>query len=115
MNIYGPREIRRRPIVDPKWIREPSGWLGEKNQITGAGMIEGDFGAFITRKNTAHTRGRREKISHPCNIGPIGDVDVCQLMVANGKAAARQRIELFAARSGPCEQQPRALPPGRGK
>jgi hypothetical protein len=88
------------PVVKPEGVSEPGVRLGQKNNLTAAGMIEVDVGPFFLAKHLLHTGEGSQQIPHPGNVLGFAYIDMGQLMIHYGKGSGSVEIELFAKGTG---------------
>ena len=107
MDVDGPREVGGVAIVEPVRISKPCVRLGQDHQIPRARVVQTDLGAFLALVNLCDPEYALKQVANPRSVGFLADVNVGQLMVADGEGSAVEGIEGFAERSGTDVEKPR--------
>ncbi len=70
-------------------------------------MVQAHLAALLARQDAADAGYRRDELAGPLAILGPSDIDVGELMVADGEGPAAERIEGLSERPGPDGQQAR--------
>jgi len=96
MNVDRAGEVGGRAVVEPVGIGEPGVGLGKSNELARARMVQGRILPARRRSGPGRSPPRQPEGRGRGPVGRVGDVDVRQLMVADGEGTARKGIEDLA-------------------
>ena len=88
MDVHRARVIRRVPLVEPKGIREPGVRLRQSDQFSGALVSLMHGFPLVAFENARHTLEAGQNVPNARTVGVVGDVDVSELMIADGEGTA---------------------------
>src|SRR5579875_1848258 len=107
MNVHGTSVIRRVPIIEPKRVGKPGIGFGQGNQFAGTFVSQMNRTALFVVENTSYTLESEQEIAHARPVGLVGDIDVGNLVIADGEGSAGESVEVFAEGTRPHRQQAR--------
>src|SRR5579884_474268 len=87
MNIHRASIVRRLPVIEPEGIREPSIGVGQGDQLAGTLVAEMNLIALVAVENAGHAFNSEQHVTHTRSIDIVSDIDVGELMIANGEGA----------------------------
>ena len=95
------------PIVEPVRVGEPGVRLGQGHEVPGPGMLQADLAALLAGEDQGDSRLLDEELADAVEVLSLADVDVGELVIADGEGPAGEGVERLAERPGPDGEQVR--------
>src|SRR5262249_62150042 len=93
VDVHGAGVVGRVAVLRPEGVGEPGVRVRQGDHFAGPRLTEVQFGSFLAGANATDTGQFLQDLNNSGHVGGVGDVDVRQLMVADGERPAGDRAQ----------------------